>query len=210
MIKLPPFKTMRSILYTLAVCFCLAFFSSSGCATAEMSEPLQIRQPPIAFQQFFIPLTAQSSPGPKSPLFIFVAESASGLARWAEATRPLATQTYVCNLPTIKKVRVTLTPFSVPFCCVVLGKNPSPRFGDAANIHLFQPTNIQSFSFTNTSGGTDAFPFTSVPVEMEISSDYRYFTPYFYDVFTTTGVRPPANNSLKTDHTLATILFTGN
>jgi hypothetical protein len=95
--------------------------------------------------------------------------------------KPGATTSFRCGLANIDKVWFTTAPFGNALPCLVIGRTQYPAIGDPSNIHLFPPTNLQSFNLT-TLGVDKSSPFLSLKAECELSSDYRYFTPYIYTV----------------------------
>lgn len=169
--------------------------------------------PPARHQQFLIPIARLAAQGLRTPTFALVGETAAQQTRFVDMPTNIYTDavTFQCNLTQIRKVRITPTPYGIPYWCVVFGRTPSPRIGSTDNIHIFSACLLQAVQ--DTAGANLQPAWISIPVEQELGTDYRYFTVYVYsnNASSVGGLSIPVAAAFggASSYQLLSILFTG-
>lgn len=133
---------------------------------------MDIRQPPRKIQQFRIFSRTGADPTAE---FQYKSVPVNTTYRILEVTPPGPSASFECSLGNIEKVRLQCTHYSAQICRLVIGPKQVPRIDDPSCIHVSSP--IQ----TPGAAGLQTYdPFFSLPVEMDLPGDFKYFTPYFY------------------------------
>lgn len=159
---------------------------------------LKITRPPIALQQYRLSLSVNTS-----PTFGILQDPVLG-SRFSENRVPQQSQSFVCNLPGINKVSLSIAAFGNPNIAIAFGRNQNPRISDPGTVVLLSTFQIQPIQTS-----PPALPFTaSTKNEMDISSDYRYFTPYIYSS-TGGGIAMNTAFSYDINSSLALVTFYG-